>query len=840
MLPAGAAVMVKLNGADCVKLPWLRIDTFTSEASGQRIDISFTGGGVFAATTARVKLGRDTLSVPLSVIVPPRPTGWPDATITLSLRNAGDSPLIMDNVRLSPADKGPPETLLLDFGPGGQAVWPGFDGVTGDDEHLLWAEGPRLRRASKPYPDPLGGDFFGPLVPRRSTERFDIIAPGRKSAVAWLWVTFNGLYGSRSPDRLLKFQGRTLLQHRSTLQGLLGPDGLMAGADGKWTPEWFDSKFMEQFGRSFELLLKPGRNSVSSFGCQVAALVMAPVSQKKALAKFVDTLQKDISTYRRQFMFGYRRRLRCDLNPTDQEKKSGLMVFQPPPDGALRADWTPAAGDRKQTIRVIVPNGGAAIVPLVVVPTHRSSSLRAFVSSLRKEGGRTITAQAAHMKVRFAQRVARRRRAEVEFQPWILLDRHGPVTEKSVVHLAVSMRLGRDVDPGIYSGTIRLSGSSGSVRVPLEVEVVDVGEEAKSSPIVGTTGNSTINVVYRALYQKMSPAQRNAVTVKIRRLLLDNGLTNLLIQAPRFRRGMGVNDSVLQEDLRRYPRDRTPGTLILDMYWPFWNLAENNIPPESPAYRAAMRRLVARAKLLTEQDEASGNMFYVGWCTTGAGLSNVSRKAATVATAGGETLTAVYLSVLENISPRKFDRLLAPFHNFIVTPAGKGYREMFLRLKKTGRGRKVFVYVGQPDRYLSGFFARAVGADGCFVGGIARRSGPYDGENFNGSGLFAIIPSGDFAATVASLRLQQGVEDYILLARAQAMLKKAVDAKKPDAAEKLAAVIKDISSQAVSGASLHFDNGTLRTYSVTHGRMEAWRQSLIREMGALAASLKAP
>ena len=96
---------------------------------------------------------------------------------------------------------------------------------------------------------------------------------------------------------------------------------------------------------------------------------------REELAKFVKTTRGEISTYRRQFMLARRSEAKCNLTPTVEEKKSGLMVLQPPPDGAFVAGWTPTVGERAGTVKVLLPNIGWAMASLAIVPTRFSQRI---------------------------------------------------------------------------------------------------------------------------------------------------------------------------------------------------------------------------------------------------------------------------------------------------------------------------------------------------------------------------------------------------------------------------------------------------------------------------------
>jgi hypothetical protein len=136
-----------------------------------------------------------------------------------------------------------------------------------------------------------------------------------------------------------------------------------------------------------------------------------------------------------------------------------------------------------------------------------------------------------------------------------------------------------------------------------------------------------------------------------------------------------------------------------------------------------------------------------------------------------------------------------------------------------------------------GFFARSVGADGCYLETVFMdRGGPYSGFWVNGKGLIVPQPGGDFAPTLAMLNVRLGRDDYLLMARAEEMLRLASAAKQP--AAELEEVLGKIKSTARSRSGFQYDTYLMRTTAVKPEELESWRSSLIKACGKVASALE--
>ena len=172
------------------------------------------------------------------------------------------------------------------------------------------------------------------------------------------------------------------------------------------------------------------------------------------------------------------------------------------------------------------------------------------------------------------------------------------------------------------------------------------------------------------------------------------------------------------------------------------------------------------------------------------------------------------------------EKALEPWDALIIRPNHRTLPAWVRRFKQLGAGRCVYVHADRPDRYLAGFYPRAVGADGCYFGGVfIAQGGPYTGFHLDGGGL--LVPQSDngFAPTLALLRLWQGRQDGTLMQTAEEMLEKA--AKAQVAATELETALARIRDRALKLPGVRYSAKLMRTSAVSHAEMDSWRGSLL-------------
>jgi hypothetical protein len=834
----GATVSVTAPAGALASGGWLKIDALGADPVTYVLRIDLRGPGFRHAAFATLQPGKDTVVFPLTVATRrPADSPWPEGRVTVALTNQSPAATILDNVRVTPAAKPPEGAMLLDFGPDRQPLWPGFQPATVGDANVVWGGQEDIRAGSVGGPDPLTGDFVGPRLGYARREYLGLAAPGGKAAVAWLWVTHYAYRLTQPAEYGLMLRGKVEMQRRLGPQGLMSTEGLLEGMDGKWTPEWFDEVYSGHFAEMVKLSLPAGPQRLDLADCQLAALAMAPAAQQAAMTAYVARVLKDLSHYRRQFVVGRRHEHVCELSPTAEERRSGVIILQPPGGAGFSTQYIPDNDDRAETIRFRAVAGGRAIIPFAVVPLKQTAYLSAVLGALRSAHGRTLPTDVARNAVTFFESVPRVRWGRVEFQPWLLSARAQRVPARGIAYAAILLDVRESAPAGEYKGTLRVNFAGGSAEVPVAVQAAD--------PLVaGGGGAATVAALdaaraedlHRALAYLQAEPQRDLTTLRIRRGLMSDGLSALKLSAPSLSSELGMWTGYFDRELKHYPVRQARAPTLFDIGSARRRFDDLGVRPGTVTFRTALGKIVGAIKSAAAK-LPSGACVYVGYCDEVEELRLASRVAQETRALGG--LPAALISS-DTISDAGADaaKLLSPFAMVVFVPDGKDLPSHLSAFRKARPEARAYICSWRADRYLTGFYARAVAADGAYVGGVTMTyGGPYTGFHLTGQALVVPQRGGGFASTLGLLRVRQGGEDYLLMKRCEQLLAKARAAKID--AKPLADILGEIRATARGHDGVHYDTNRLRTTAVAPGKLAAWRDSLIKAADEAAGKLTA-
>lgn len=834
-VPPAAEIHLKVEGRDCREKPWLKVDVMAVQPLVHSLRLTLSAQRWRRSCVAYVRPGKDTIALPLSVVGASFANGFPDGDVAVTVTNLSSTPLIMDNIRLEPAVKAPAGSILIDFGGQRQPCWPGFEAGAVMNRCITWSGQSGIHAGNARCPDPLTGDFVGRTPGDKTVDYFDVNNPTSAPMTAWLWITHCGVRNSQAMEYVLRFRNRTALRKRRTRKQMLGTDGLLEGMDEPWTPQWFDTVYAGRFYDVVQLSLRPGHNRVDVGNCQLAAMLAGPTSELAGLSECVEQVKSDLSRYRRQFVVGDKIEPACKVVPTDAESRTGAMVFRPPPDEAFSATWEPAESNRVAKIEVVGVNGGIVVIPLVVVPLRNTSLVGAAVLGLRSAGGRSLVSPGDTPAAFFYKTVPRVSGGQVKFQPWIEAKSYGPVAERRVIHLAAVVRISPSAGAGLYSGQLRVNFTGGQARVPLEIEVHHLARRTGKFPTFGAASSTSSRSLYCGLAASLAPAQRASLTGKIRQSLLTDGLNALTLSSATFATGSKLSVNGFVRNLKTYPAKSVRGETLIGVGSPLWQLDRWGIQLGTQRFREKIRALVQRTSELTAEAKLSDYCFYFGRVWDARGLDAASRKAAPAVAAGGRTAVLVGSSIIRRLGADRAKSLLRPISTLLIIPDTSEVRAQIKAFKALGGDRRAYVYVYRPDRFRQGFYARSVEADGYYLHDVFMPGPPFKGFHVNGTGLVAPRSDGGIAPTLAMLRCRQADDDYLLMLRAEAILKRADDVKAP--ADELARILRTIRSRSSELRGVRFDGNNLRTSSVLPVEMESWRTVLIRAAADVSKSL---
>lgn len=834
-IPPGATITVELPGPACAANDWVRLDTLTTQPIGQEVRVLLSAARRGFDRTAYLQPGKDTLAIPLSAAGRHLPRGdWP-AKAVFRLSNTGDAGVIVDNLRLQSAPDAPDGAVLLDFGGGGQFVWPGFRHAGELNGHLAWSGENRLRYEAPGYPDPLTGDLLGPIPSHEQQDSLLLRTPDEGPVVCRLWLTHYGYHLSQPVEYAFRHDGKTLLHEKHSAREMLGPEGLLAGHGGEWTPEWFNQRYARRFALQVECRLEGGRSRADTYNVQVAALAMAPLSKRGELDAWVDACEEDLRRFRRQFIVGRRFEPVCNVQPNEAEQQAGVMLFVPPPEDAFGPRWVPDQTAKTDTLTALAVPGSTVTIPFAAVPLRDAAFIVPTLSVLRSTGQPVGVIAAGGIETFFLRKVPDVRDGTALFQPWVLSRRADRTEERRVAHGAIMVRIPPDAPSGAYSGTLRIAVTGGAAQVKVDLEVVDV-RERPIEPTWGATTDTSVRDVYYGLANALPSAKRDALTREFRRQAMGFGLNALTLRVAAIDRDdYSVYPGPVVEELKSYPLRMATGETLFSMGGAHRLLVGRmDIPPGSAVYERTLSRVVTETRDVATRAGMPNPLMYLGSEYYADDLRGILPAARVVRKAGGRPAVTPRASTLAELDDPVFKSLMEPYVALVLDANTARTPEQVKRFKKLTGGRVYLRHV-YPDRFNMGFYARSVGADGCYVYSIFGPSQMYNGWGLDGRAALALQPDGSVSPTLAFVRIRQGLEDYALLARGEVLLAAAGEAKVD--ADELDKAITAIKALALKQWGTSFDRTVLRNPRAPAGEVAAMRTDLIRAMASVTARM---
>jgi hypothetical protein len=725
----------------------------------------------------------------------------------------------------------------MEFGPQWRRAWPGFEGAGAGNNRISWADGP-IGEGSTDFPDPLGGNYIGRSTGSNVNGSFTINCDIKGQAAAWLWVTHLGNRKTQPMEYELKVDGKVVLHRKATEKQWLGDMGITSGLGAPWTPKWFDKTYADRYAEIVQVNFAPGKSRFEVNNCQLAALTAAPAAKAADMAKYIDTIRQEISRYRRQFMFAYCADARCDLKPTDSQAASGMILLRVPEDQAFVPDWAPSPGDRVGTIKACCANGGLVVVPLSVCSLKKTGALSASVGILKDAQGVALANSASSVEAWFCQKVPRLQDGKLEFWPWILTRRCGPLEEREPAAMVLVIGPSPAARAGVYSGMVKLSFTGGQLEAPLELEVINAGPLPAEQPTFGALHHSgDAREFWGALTEGAAENQLDAATAKLRKELLAAGdLDAFCINGATIAGKVpSVDDESLVRALKGYPTKQTLGKTLISLNQPLWRLRDSD--RNSDQYKRIMGGIVNRTAAAAQRAGLPDYLLMAGERTKPDELKDLSARCEALSAAGGSVAAATFASTLNDVPDAKRANLLAPFTALILNPDAEKTPAIIESFKSGAKDRCVYIWAMSPSRYIAGFYAASVGAAGCYLQDLYSDDEPFDGFSFLGNALLAAVPDASpnpgpglaISPTLAALRLRQGREDYLLMQRAAKLRRKLEDAKLH--CQQLDNVLGDIRSKAVAGGAAWYDGRMLRSSNFPPSQLEKWREDLTRACG---------
>ncbi|MDP6633606.1 MAG: hypothetical protein QGG42_01760 [Phycisphaerae bacterium] len=849
-LSPGGAIAVQVRGVDIANLPWLRLDTHhTGDGTrGLKITVNATNFGHRAL--GYVQTGKDTLAFPLIMVVPPVAKKPDKRVFTIRITNSDDIPIVVDNLRLEPLVRKPRGAVLLDFGKSRSRAWPGFIRQGVSSKNLKWkGESSYYTAYSLQYPDPLTRDFVGPYssnLGNNSKVPVGIIAPKPVSMAGWLWVTHYGKGYTQPQEYICRAAMSRGVGKKLTPSQLVGPGGLLEGAGGLWTPQWYATNYADHFVTLMPFTMLKGKAMVELGNCQIAALAMVPSSGRSSMSACIKQIQKELVRFRRQFVMKHLERNPCRLEPTDTEKKLGLMLFRVPPDDAFTGLWKPRADQRVWAIHEIARPGGTVRIPLAFVPLQRKSVVFSITpGSLRSDSGSVLVLNRNSFQIDRMQLVPEVRKGIAIRRPWLAAGKSQVVDVGEIGYVWLTATIPPHTKGGVYRGTWKLGSGAARTDIPVEIEIVDCGRpdaEDTEDITIGSYSLPAASAAYYAALPALPKARQQKLKSNVFKQITAIGINSYSIPAVKIISGSSSGSYSLytpymQRALDEFPFKELRGPMFLDLNQALGYLSWGN----STAKRELLGKAIARSNALSSKYSINRRYFYFGYSNTMAGgtsttglttrLAGAKRFASEACPVAIRTLS----SVLKELSDVNFKTKLKPVSALILTPDSSSLASQIATFKKLSGARAVYLHLPRADRFAMGFYTAAIQADGYFVSKVFMSGGPYNGYYIDGNGLVAPQAGGRLAKTVSAFRMKQARDDRNLFYLAGTLVARAVSA--GVTTDEISDVLSEIRSRAASLKTLRYDDTHFATTAVSQAEMDSWRVSLLNAMGIVNGRL---
>ncbi len=823
-LDGGAAITINVPAGAANVPGWLKIDTFENQPVVAALHVSIAG------RTGYVRPGKDVLAVPIGLASRAGLNPWPPAAQKLTIRNTSTHSVVIDNIRLVPPAKAPAAVVLLDFGPEQQVLWPGFEPAGAAGTGISWKTGPTASHDIG-YPDPLLGDFSGRRLAYRSQESLRIV--GRKqTGTAWVWLTHYGYQYSPPAQYAARINGRPLLQHQVRAGQILATDALLSGRGEPWTHDWFERTFIPRIVERKEFPLTVGDNELELGNCQVAALVVADRKDSAAAKDYVGRLDKDLKRYRRQFVLGAQTQARCDIAPTEEETKAGVMVFHPSADNWLVRDGSVTTEDRSRPVKLAVLAGSMATAAFVVAPTADTGRLRATAGALQSPTAGALPAGSC--RIQAAETLPVVRDGSVCRQPFTIASSFRQARARQLQWFILQVRAPRHQATGSYKGSIRITHGRGRATLPVEVTVVRLPAAKKLPPATLAMGAPIdTHEIYRYLKLALPKPFQLRAAQQMKSALAAGGFNASTIRGPSFQQGRLVNGSLVA-----MLKDRlyVEGEANKDVSFTNGLALIKEVQPGTAKYRVEVAKLVKATA-----DEAGKNRLsnYVLYCGRfhGANGPVMAERVASVRAAGGRPAVSASPIEIGRLKANARSRLFADLDTLQMYP-GRGMAAIGKEFKAAGEDKTFLVRTDRPDPFTCGFFSWAVGADGVVVDLAFSRLSQFNAFFFDGRSLLLPTPTvGGFEPTLPMLLLAQGRADYDLARRCDALIEAA--RKKGIGAADLLRTLAEIRAECITRPP-RYDDRRLQSTSVSPSKVLQWRRQLVEAAGKLAQEMAKP
>jgi hypothetical protein len=452
------------------------------------------------------------------------------------------------------------------------------------------------------------------------------------------------------------------------------------------------------------------------------------------------------------------------------------------------------------------------------------------LSALRSDDGRSLPLDRERTRVLAIRRVPRVWAGRVEWLPWLVTDRHEDLVEREIALLAVIVQPAASAPAGTYRGDVRILAGGPTIRLPLHVEVLDVGSPAGDGSWTASAERVTADDVYHTLAAGLSSAQRRALTGRLQRFVVSAGLEGMVVPGPVSTRFDKINDSSMTAALRTAPIRELSAPTLIDLSYPLRRLGWQRVPAGSLRYRKLLRQMVASADRLARQSRLGPHYHYLGSPWRADQLQRTVSQAGHLARAGGQPVATLHTRLVDPSDRRRFQDVIQPMSALILLPRDSRTAELARLHRQVGGDRPLLLAASRPDRFQTGILPAQLRMAGCYVQGLFMAGSPYGGFDVGRTGVFVPQRDGSFGLTVLALDLWRGMDDRKLIEHARRLAEAAKAAGKP--ATEIELVLAR-GKEMVDSYRPRWDRHDLRYRTPAPSWMKAFREQLIRAVAAV-------
>ncbi|MCP4374629.1 MAG: hypothetical protein GY794_00395, partial [bacterium] len=414
------------------------------------------------------------------------------------------------------------------------------------------------------------------------------------------------------------------------------------------------------------------------------------------MATSIKQIQGELARFRRQFVMKHLKRNPCQLEPTEGEKKLGMILFRPPADEAFTGSWKPRADQRIRAMHEISQPGGTIRIPLAFVPLQRKSMMfRVIPGSLRSDSGSTLLLNRNSFQVNHMQSVPAVRKGVTTRRPWLMVAKSPTVKVGDIGYLWLTATIPPRAKKGLYRGTWKLGSGSARISIPVEIEIADCGHQDTKDLIIASHALPYAGTVYgAALSATTKKTMQHKLDRDVFKQVSETGINAYELPGPVISRpGDSPSSWSMKRALKKFPLKELDSPMFIDISRTIgglrWGRGSKN--------KGRANEVIALANSLCSKYSIEKRYFYFGYAyqlaDNDAGTGLKTRLDGAKRLASGNCRVAIYTqsSTLTELSTADFKKKLKPVSALILNPDSSSSASQIAAFKKLGSTKKVYL-----------------------------------------------------------------------------------------------------------------------------------------------------